>query len=130
MKKSKVPTKKQETWARNHLNKWREKLNLSEWMLSVTFCKKDDHNSHGYTTHAEVNVDPVYLRAHVYIYPAFWELPEHRKNQALIHELCHCFTQEIWDTTTDLKNGRLINDHTIRAQIERLTQRITYCVYS
>ena len=128
MKKSKAPTKKQIAWVTKTLQTWREHLLLGEWYLHTAYMSDDIEDEH-FLTNATINADPVYLRAKIRIYPAFWKQDKDRRTRTLVHELCHCLTQETWNTTHHISNGNLVNDNTIRDQFERLTQRITNAIY-
>ena len=123
------PTKKQRKWVTDTLSEWKGKLFLHEWYIDVSYMAENIDKSGDYTTNADVCTCSVYLKAHIRIYPIFWEDTPEKQVRMLVHELCHCLTQEIWDTANHLRDGFMVNSSTIKDQIERLTQRISTAVF-
>ncbi len=125
---SKGPTKIQKKWIMQILKKWRDRLLLNEWYFDVLY-KEQDIIDVGYTTNTDITACPVYLKATIRIYPIYFTQSRDEQEKALIHELVHCLTQEVWDTTTRIQNGYFVSKGDVRDQCERLTQRITNAVY-
>jgi hypothetical protein len=107
------------------VNEWKEHLLLSEWAIEVVYPRKDlaDQNM---TVFATVSSDPVYLRAMIRFYPAWFKEPKDHREHIVVHELCHCLTQQAWDCLGKLQNGTLVTHLEAQETIERLTQRISY----
>lgn len=123
------PTKKEKKKIKEQIELWRGRLFLHEWFLSVGYS--DDEKYQGpFSVSAEVFTNVVYLKAEVTIFPNFFTLDDNEKERCLVHELCHCLTQESWNTSQDLGNGKLIHFDTIRDRIETLTQRISNVAFN
>lgn len=106
------------------LNYWRRQLFLNEWTLHTEFVPSD--NSHGPDfVLAEIDASPVYLEAHITIYPAFWRAPKKTQEHCIVHELVHCLTQESLDIMRKQAGGAMIPESLYMETIERLTQRVS-----
>ena len=125
----KKATRKQRKWVQDILVEWKGRLFLHEWYIDVCYMSEDIDSDDNYTTNASISACPTYLKANIRIYPLFWEATEDKQIRCLVHELCHCLTQEIWDTIGHMQDGHFVNSNTSRNQIERLTQRISTAVF-
>ncbi len=111
--------------------KWRHKLFLTEWNIDVVQSKEEDTSPPGGTyTLADVHVIYPYKKATITIYPQFWHKDDETKEQALVHELCHCHTQDVWDVINSQHNGCLYPPHVVTDIIETLTQRMAIIAHS
>lgn len=126
----KKPKVKQQPEYQRILERWSGRLLLNEWMFS--FVEEKDQAAGRYDDRdclAQISVDPVYLTARITIYPAWHRKHPAVREHAIVHELCHCFTQEVWDHMGSLRNGVLVPAHQATDSIERLTQRIANAVF-
>lgn len=105
------------------VNKWKPRLFLHEWYITIAHPREDDPNVEGAT--ANIRVNPVYLSAHINIFPRFWCGTLKEQEETIVHELCHCVTQEAWDLARAQREGQAFSSDQIRNVIERLTQRMT-----
>lgn len=114
------------------VEKWRGKLFLNEWYFDVQTMKQDEYETFGVGVGeplCRVSVDPVYLTAVIQVFPAFFRKSTDVQEQAIVHEMCHCFTQEAWNAMRNLIAGNIVTEREQREIVERLTQRITNAVY-
>jgi hypothetical protein len=109
---------------RRYIEKWRPRLFLGEWFIELLFPEEDLGSENGYSTLANVCADPTYLNAKIQVFPAFFAAPKDVREHAIVHELCHCLTQEAWDTAGRMRDGGLVNESELTKVVERLTQRI------
>jgi len=105
------------------VEKWRDKLLLNEWSFDVQLMESDK-TSDGYRELASITACHVYFKGNIKIYPLFFLSRLKVQEQNLVHELCHCFTQDAWDAMADLHYGKLVTPDSQRIIIERLTERI------
>lgn len=111
------------------IEKWRPRLLLGEWAINLNYPESDVDQSGDRTILAYVSADPVYLNATIHIYPAWFDRSDEVREMTLVHELCHCFTQEVWNMMDMQHRGEVVPDRYQREAVERLTQRITNAVY-
>lgn len=110
------------------VERWRKRLLLNEWQIFIEFPDKDPEDDGGGATLASISPCPVYMEAKMRIYPAWFRRSPEVREHALIHELCHCITQEAWDALRHQHNGALVHENMQRDIMERLTQRLTNAV--
>lgn len=109
------------------LKKWVHRLNLQEWTIDVVFMNGADpiDTATSGDTLADCSPDPVYLQAKIRIYPAWMQRDPWRREQAVVHELCHLITQPARDLVNDSRMGTIVQPNQVRDMIELLTQRVT-----
>lgn len=118
---------KQQKEAKAIIRNWQKKLYLSTWRFKIVFPENSlGQDDEGRKTLAEIHPDSVYLQASIYIYPDFFKTSAKRREHAIVHELCHCHTEELAATVKALQNGTIITRANYRDQVERLTQMISY----
>lgn len=128
---SKAPSDKSRKEVSRYIDKWRSRLFLHEWFIDVDYPKEDlvlDDGRSGDVL-AEVDPDPVYKNARIKIYPAWFRKERKVREFAVVHELCHCHTQEMRGIAGSLKNGVLYHDHQIADANESLTQRVALIAF-
>lgn len=110
------------------IEKWRGRLFLRGWFVDTRFVDEDKpiEGCPGSSVYAEVHVDHVYLRAHITVFPCWRAAPKDVREHVIVHELCHCLTQQAWDAISKLRDGVLVTAQEAREIIEKLTQRISY----
>ncbi len=109
---------------------WRHRLNLGEWHIDVqmqTANLQQDPQEPGDCL-ADCSPDPVYLQATIRIFPAWGLRTPEKREAAIIHELCHCLTQEARDLINRSRMENNVTQAETRITIERLTQRIANAV--
>lgn len=106
------------------IEKWRPKLFLGEWYFDVLYPPQPHPDSHMIDAMASISVNHVYMQAEISIYPGFFRAPADVREFAIVHELCHCHTQPMWNMATNLLDGQLITHKQSQEECERLTQRI------
>jgi hypothetical protein len=111
------------------VNKWRSKLFLGEWYFSFCDAKEDITGDGNGNVIADISVNPVYMTAVIKTFPAYYRKDKDTQEHSIVHEMCHCITEESWDAMDALVNGRLVTPKQQRDIIERLTQRIANAVY-
>ena len=126
------PTATQERQLKRWLDKWRSRLFLHEWFVHFDYPEvcPDAHGS-DLECLAEVSVDTVYkqMKIKIKIYAAFFKKSLKIQEHALVHELCHAHTQELWDIASSLRNGVMYHDYQIRDSVETLTQRMSIIAF-
>ena len=124
------PTKAQRAEVQKLIERWRPRLYLNEWHVDIVYmkdsAKPDPSSVGGGQTLAAIQPDPVYLQARIEIYPEFWAEPPWQREKALVHELAHCLTQELFDLVRALWRDETVSQRDARERLERLTQRITH----
>jgi hypothetical protein len=119
-----MPTPKERKEIQRLIDKWRPRLFLSEWYFNLEYPTENCSNKEGYNTLADISPDVVYLNALIRVYPAFFKKSKQAQEEAIVHELCHCITQYLWDTALRLRNGYNVHEMAIQDEVERATQRI------
>lgn len=125
----KKPSLKKRKEISSMINKWRGNLLLDEWYIDVSYIQDDLDNDDCAYTNADITADPVYLRAKIRLFPHFLEETLDVQERVILHELCHCHVQELWNIATKLKEGNLVHGGIISDIAERLTQRIANAVF-
>lgn len=111
------------------VNKWRSRLFLGEWFIDLCYASTDKDEQPGGRPAAECRADPVYMQATITIYPCFWNSDVDRRIHMLVHELCHCHTQSVWNIIKNFSNGFYTVPDDVHAEIEILTQRMANIAY-
>jgi hypothetical protein len=102
-----------------YIKKWKSRMFLQEWMIEVKFAKEDRDNFI-----ADISACPVYLKAVITVYPCFKKLSADEKENAIIHELAHCHTQELFNLVERQGMGQMVPKDLAVEALERLTQRM------
>jgi hypothetical protein len=111
------------------IEKWRPKLFLGEWFITVNYAREDLPRDEQGSTLAEVSADPVYMNAAILIYPEWFRRDKGDREHAIVHELCHLVTEELYGHVRALREGSLITEKHSSESLERLTQRIANIAY-
>lgn len=117
--KTGIPTKSARNKIHKLADKWRAQLLLNEWYFNFEYLKEDSNN-----TYAHIVVNEKYVEARIYMYPMFWRASPEKQEEILVHELCHCFTQRIYNLMIDQSNYKMVTQETATHEWELLTQRI------
>ena len=86
-------------------------------------CEKLDKKDNGYIN-AEISVDDMYRRITILLYPRFFNESLETQRRILLHELCHCITDELMTISFDLYTGKLRTKRDMEGANERTTSMI------
>lgn len=118
-------TKKDQTVSKL-IAKWRGELFLNEWTFSHKFVSGGGQNQDSeFDVAAEISVNYPYKIAYITTFDGFWNKDSKTQEAMMVHELCHCHTQELWNFLNDFSNGKHHNPDEIWRSVETLTQRIS-----
>lgn len=106
------------------IEKWRPKLFLGEWFIDIQYPNEDRPEVGVYEVIAEINADVKYMKALISVYPCWTDKNPLNQEMAIVHELCHCITQEMADIAHGQMNGVHYPSHVCTDAWERLTQRV------
>lgn len=95
-------------------------FDYQNWDRRVVYEKEDKDNCA-----AEVNTELAYRRLTVRIYPAYFTHSPRDQRLFLLHELCHSYTDKIYQLALSLLNGKFETAETLRLANEEATSRIT-----
>ena len=124
-----LPLKPLEKEAKALMLKWQPELFLHDWFFELLFPDEPFNGEKEVdkrTTLASISVDPVYQKAWISIYPSWFKAPSDVREHAMVHELCHCLTQRIWDLSGVFRDGGMVSERELSDSIENLTQKISY----
>lgn len=112
----------------NLIRKWQPWLFLQEWHFDIFFAEEDFGESPTQTIASAV-CNYTYKKANITFYPRFFKDSKEEQEKTVIHELCHCHTDKVWDMLLDQNNGLLHTKNSIRDEIETLTTRMENIIY-
>ncbi len=123
------PQEKARKEIEKHVFIWRDRLLLNEWAIDIELAERDleDHDGRGECL-ADISADPVYLKARLRVFPCWSLRSKAKREEAILHELCHCLTQAARDLLKQAREGETVHHHQMRDTIELLTQRICNAV--
>lgn len=107
------------------IEKYRSLLFLHPWWINIEYAKTDEDQKL-----ADISVQPEYMDATITIYPKFFSKNKMIQESVLVHELCHCHTQEIWELMDNLTKSKIVPFHIQEAAIEKLTQTISVIAFN
>jgi hypothetical protein len=123
---SKAPTEAQRKRVIRFVNKYRHKLFLEKWDLNISYMR---YNKSGSKAVADISINEEYFDAKICIYPRFWNLYVKDQEFAILHELCHCITEESFDVAANILQGSMTTHEAIRFTNERMTQTIAKILF-
>lgn len=100
---------------------WGPRLFLYEWEFMVVPMQEEDEGG----AVLRVDADPAYFRGIIYVAPSFVRMSKQAKEEAVLHELCHCLNSEVTRLLEQLMDGRSVSRLQMVDAVERLTQRTT-----
>jgi len=107
------------------IEKWAPKMGLTDWDFAIVTTESERPNHRAILA---IDPDPAYFRGNIYIYPEFLNSPDSYKEEALVHELCHCLNSEVIKLTGNVLDGKMVTQENFTDAVERLTQRMTKLV--
>lgn len=112
---------------RGYIEKWRTKLFLHEWYFDVSYPDSGHQNENdGSTLLASIAVNQTYSQAHINVFPSWIsESNKKKREEVIVHELCHCLTESVYSKAFDLLNGKLVLGADLNEEREKLTQKIS-----
>lgn len=112
-------------WCESIVKIWQPILDLHSWRIDVKLMPEDTSEK----TYASCSVNQKYLEATIKVFPNFWSDDGRSKELDIIHELCHCHTQQMRDMLCEMSNGRYFVPQTIDYEWELLTQKMAYIAF-
>ena len=103
------------------VSKWQDKLFLQEYRFTVAILDKFSGSGGAW---AEIEVNSNYLEATISVYSSFWELDEKVQEETIVHELCHCHTDDFTTMVYGFLQGKMQTPDYIEKVRERTTQMI------
>lgn len=100
---------------------WGPRLFLNEWEFMIIPMKQEDEGG----AVLRVDADPAYFRGIIYVSPSFARMSKASKEEAVLHELCHCLNSEVTRLLEQLMDGKNVTRLQMVDAVERLTQRTT-----
>lgn len=104
------------------IKKWVPRLYLHEWDIKIQI-KSEPCEGYPYRI-ADCSSSEIYFNAIIRIFPKFWKETSTEQENDIVHELCHCHTEEIDQIAQDLLSGYLRTKSQMHDANERLTQRM------
>lgn len=120
------PTEEQRAWVKDLISRYRGQLFLHKWTIDVEYMVEDCERQ----SYAEALVNWKYFHSSIRIYPSFWvKLSDEERELCLIHELCHCHTEELLEMGAELVEGKFHPTHSLRDANEKLTETMARIVF-
>lgn len=107
------------------IEKWAPKMGLHDWDFAIVATSAEGPHDKAILA---IDPDPAYFRGNLYIYPGFVNSPASYKEEAVVHELCHCLNSEVIRLTQNVIDGQMVTKENFTDAVERLTQRMTKIV--
>jgi hypothetical protein len=120
-----VPNKQQAARVDRTIARWKPRLLLDSWSITVDFKDKDEFTGSDPTL-ATMMVHKQYQNAWLKIFPAFFREPTAGQEVTLIHELSHIIT---WGTRELLLTQKPVSESRSNAIIENLTETYAKILY-
>lgn len=125
MRKSPLLEKRRK-WVLDTVAHWKQELNLQGWKFLIKMDAKVEEG-----VALEIGIQSDYERATIFISTLFWNnetcAPQFRE-QMVVHELCHCLTEECYDLLLAQINDKHVTHREVNLARERLTERIAQIV--
>jgi hypothetical protein len=125
-----MPDRKIKEWVEERIAYWGDKLLLNNWSFGVIYAKDsypdEDPNTVRY---ADIGCDTSRRRGMITFYPEFFkERTKSVQEKTIIHELCHCITDEMNYLHWKLSCDRLVTNRERLDARERATEHIAEIV--
>lgn len=125
-----MATKAQEARINKLLAKWKERLLLQHWAITVTYAEKDKHSERSETgPAAEIIVDSRYTEARMTLYPNLFKRPVAYQEVTIVHELIHIITDATRDVLLKAVNKKVLPYSKLEDLNENLTEHFAKIVY-
>ena len=108
--------------------KWKPRLNLSSWDITISLEDNDEKSCTGMVT-AECTSKTMYENAHVTVFPYFFKMTKPEQEKCIVHELAHCMTEPYKDLYRKYLNFELVTSSQEREVNEKLTTGITSIIF-
>ena len=122
----KTEEEKQDAEISSYLSKWRQRLGLGHWRLTVVMCDRacQPDSISSTETAARITSDCKYLQARIEIFPRFWEDSQPDREHSLVHEFVHIVLSEYDSHIENLRSGVLITSDQALVTRERAAQML------
>lgn len=114
------------------IEKWRRLLFLNAWTFNVTWPDADcTHSEHGQTIDkiASSDIDPIYLRSEIRIYPLWKTRDKEDREKDIVHEMAHCLTETITRELELVVGGQATSNRRIKEINENMTEHIASIIF-
>lgn len=110
----------------NTVKLWAPRFGLHDWEFVFVQSNAPDSEdfSKAFPTSAQVEADPVYMRARITILPPFDDLTAKQREEHLVHELSHCITNPYDRMLDDFRAGEFVPLKKQTDLDENVTERI------
>lgn len=122
------PDKERVRRVRAMLLKWRSRLLVEDWTLTVTFHPKPlgtDSERHL----AHVDVSERYKSGRVHVYPPMWEEPAIEQERTLVHEMIHAPINRVGNILDRAVKAGIATAEEVDDAYEELTEHFTNVVW-
>lgn len=117
------PTDKQKAEVRKYLKKWQPKLFLHQWQFDISYHDDQEHNG------AKINMQAEYKAALIEIHMDFFNFTKEKREEVILHELCHCIIQPIITLACSAADGFGVSQREIDWHKESVTQNIATALF-
>ena len=117
---------KHKAFIRETLKELQYAMYLTEWRIDTVYYAEDDENRKGLL--AEAHPAHKYFEIEIGIYPLFFTRTEQQQREALVHEMCHVYTEPYKDMWERMARGELVTKGEEAIINERLTTMIERAV--
>ncbi len=111
-----------------HIHKWSIHLFLTEWKFTLSSTKEDDEKQDDSTV-LTVEVLVPYKKAHVTVHKEYLSCTPRDREEAVLHELFHCHTEQITNLSVRLMNDKSVTRGELEETNETLTQTLTNILF-
>ena len=95
---------------------------VQNYSTKLTFPKTDEEAWENKCVACDIVYDFIYRTINIRIFPTFFLCSKEEQVKWLIHELCHCRTDDLADCAENLHNGSLVTMEQIRHAKENTTE--------
>ena len=117
------PTESQKKEVRGYIQKWQPTLFLHEWDFEIHYC--EDVEGLKITMKTEYKDAIIEINTKVY-----FELSKEKREEVLVHELCHCIAQPLVHIACEAAMGRQVSQQEIDWHKESVTQHFARAIFN
>lgn len=119
------PTEAQKREVKKYVDKWRSILFLNVWYFDIYYTEDEEEIA------VSIKADHIYKNAAIYVNTkVFFERKKEVREEAIIHELCHCILEPFnWAHKEIQMNDRNIPEKEFESILESVTQHIARVIY-
>lgn len=121
--------KQMQEWVNKQVAKWKPRLLLNNWAVTVTMADEDIDVSEDVSFQATMQVNSVYTDSIMTIYPALFNKPTGYKQSTVVHELLHIPVHPINQALNQAVKKGVISDKKRQELVEGLTEYIAKLMF-